>query len=115
MSTTDYAAAFVRLHNDLSGNECRTYEDAIEGYWHCPPDPDHLYRYAYIHHDDQDTPPNVSTYWSLDKAQQSAREDVYGPNSRWPVAILDLQDGVVYRVNVNVTFDLDTSASEVAA
>lgn len=113
MSTPDYAAAFVRLHNDLSGDECATYEHAVEG-WDAP-DADHLYRFAYLYHEDEDAPPSVSTYWSLDKAQQSAREDVYDPNSRWPVAILDLQDEVVYRVNVRVTFDLDTSASEVAA
>lgn len=114
MSAPDFTSAFVRLHNARRGDECSTYDAAIEGYWDAP-DADRLYRFAYLYYEGDDAPPSVSTYWSLDKAQQSAREDVYDPNSRWPIAILDLQDEVVYRVNVRIGFDLDTSASEVTA
>lgn len=109
MNAPDFAASFVRLHNHLAGDECRTYEDVIDGYLDAP-EADYLYRYAYVHHTDDDTPPSVTPYWSLDSAQQSAREDVYDPNSRWPVAIFDLQDEEVLRVNVRITFDQEVPA-----
>ena len=119
MSTTDdYAAAFVRLADTLADaghvEQGHTYEDVIEGYHDAPPR-EGLYRYAYLYWHDDDAPPTVEPYWSLDSVERQAHEDVYRRGSRWPVCILDLQDEVAYNVNVRVTFDRSLSTPEVTA